>query len=58
MKILNKPKTKIYRGTCQECKCRIEANEDEVSTLVDRDSPEGADYVKCPRCGNPYLWVS
>jgi len=59
MKIISKPKKqKKLRGRCQHCGCLIECSENEATLLVDRDSPEGAYHVKCPSCGNGYLWVS
>lgn len=60
MKVLRRgsfPKVKKYRGKCRECETEVEAKAGEVSKLVDRDSPQGAYYVRCPTCGNEWLWV-
>jgi len=61
MKIIcqgERPSNQKYRGTCRECKTKVEAKGSEVHLLVDRDSPHGAHYVRCPTCGNEWLWVS
>lgn len=48
---------KTLTGRCQQCGCKVEASLSEVKVLVDRDSPAGARYVRCPECSNEYLWV-
>ena len=60
MKIIKKgrlPKDVKYRGSCQDCCCEVECDGLEVAIMVDRDSPNGARYVKCPECGREHLWV-
>lgn len=59
MKILKKGKTKEkkLRGECEKCGCKIECTESETGIIVDRDSPEGALFVRCPECRNRYLRV-
>jgi ribosomal protein S2 len=57
---INNPGPVIYRGTCQRCRCIIEASAEETKELtIDRDYTPGAAtrYVKCPDCSNEYLWV-
>lgn len=62
MKILKEryppPSKRRFRGKCQRCGTEVEAQGQEVFTLVDRDSPNGAQHVHCPRCDNQYLWVA
>lgn len=52
-------KNPIMKGTCDECRCKIECKMSETNTLVDRDTQPGmaTHYVKCPECGDPFLWV-
>jgi len=60
MKILKQGrKVKKLQGTCQECKCKVECAEGETQELVDRDTQPGmaTRHVKCPNCGNQFLWV-
>lgn len=51
---------KTLRGTCIHCGCKVECLLEDTRTLVDRDSVDGAatQYVKCPECKTPHLWVS
>lgn len=44
-------------GSCEICKCEVEATKSETQLKFDRDSPEGLRYVRCPECGHDYLWV-
>ena len=61
MKILKsrKKKDSKLRGKCKDCGCRVECTERETKTLIDRDTQPGmaTQHVKCPECGNAYLWV-
>ena len=58
MKIIKSGKRdRKLHGTCL-CGCSVECDISETKEMVDRDSPEGARYVKCPECGNKFLWVS
>jgi len=60
MKILKHGKKKSkMRGECQFCGCKIECTYQETKTLIDRETTSGSatQYVKCPECGENYLWV-
>lgn len=52
-----KKQPRTLTGTCQQCECEVECDESEARFLTDRDSPNGAHYVTCPECSNPWLWV-
>jgi NAD-dependent SIR2 family protein deacetylase len=46
-------------GSCDECGCEVECESHETKTLIDRDTQPGmaTQYVKCPECGEQYLWL-
>lgn len=47
---------KVYVGKCTTCKCEIEANENEVTYLDQRDDTL---FVKCPYgCSYIAVWES
>lgn len=53
------PQNPKMRGICETCYCEIECQESETKTLRDRDTQPGmaTQYVKCPNCGDDFLWV-
>lgn len=59
MKILKhgkKTREKKMRGTCKDCGTRVEVYECETKWEEDRPG-DGCACVKCPVCGNNFLYV-
>lgn len=59
IKVISQPKPKKMRGTCTHCKTRVECDKSDTTTLIDRDTVPGCatQHVKCPGCGDEFLWV-
>tara|TARA_R110000868_G_scaffold241956_3_gene497512 strand:+ start:597 stop:791 length:195 start_codon:yes stop_codon:yes gene_type:complete len=60
MIILKTGKTsKLLKGECSHCGCKVACIYEETKTLIDRDTVEGmaTQYVACPECGVDFLWV-
>jgi len=61
MKIIRHGKRKEkLSGECTFCGCKVECELKETHTLIDRETTAGmaTQYVTCPDCKAPYLWVS